>query len=295
MNPEFERAALGAVPASNVRMEAMNSDALTNTVQRAAYVTMIAAALVIILLPVVLIIWLSFFTNEVLALPPEGYSLRWYWALSGQPQFMSGFRLSALVAVLATIISLAVIIPAALVMARMQGRNREILTNILMSPLIVPAIVVGSGLYIAFVEFEIATDIQMNGTALGLIAGHTLITLPWSLRLLLANLSSLNPALNEAALSLGATPLVAAIKVTLPVIWPGLVAAALFCFVVSFSNVELSLFLVAPGQTTLPIALLQYLQWKIDPLIAAVSTLQIVIVAAALIVTNRFVSLAKVI
>ncbi|MBY0611171.1 MAG: ABC transporter permease subunit [Beijerinckiaceae bacterium] len=273
----------------------MTSHALTLALQRLAHGAMVAAALLVILLPVVLIVWLSFFTNEVLALPPEGYSLRWYQALAGQPQFLAGFRLSAIVAVAATMISLLVTIPAALVMARMEGRGREILTNILMSPLIVPAIVVGSGLYIAFVEFEIATDIQLNGATLGLIAGHALITLPWSLRLLLANLGGLNPALNEAALSLGATPLVAALKVTLPVIWPGLVAAALFCFVVSFSNVELSLFLVAPGQTTLPIALLQYLQWKIDPLIAAVSTLQILIVAGALLVTNRFVSLAKVV
>jgi putative spermidine/putrescine transport system permease protein len=94
---------------------------------------------------------------------------------------------------------------------------------------------------------------------------------------------------------LGAKPIVVATKVTLPMIWPGIVAAALFSFVISFSNVELSLFLVAPGQTTLPIAILQYLQWKIDPTIAAVSVLQILIVAAGILLTNRFVSLEKVV
>ena len=82
-------------------------------------------------------------------------------------------------------------------------------------------------------------------------------------------------------------------KVTLPLIWPGVVAAALFSFVVSFGNIEVSLFLVQPGQTTLPIAILQYLEWKVDPTVAAVSALQIALVAAALLITDRFVSLAK--
>jgi putative spermidine/putrescine transport system permease protein len=120
-----------------------------------------------------------------------------------------------------------------------------------------------------------------------------LLTIPWSLRLLTANLSGVDPAIEDAALSLGATPFVTAIKVTLPLVWPGVVAAALFSFVVSFGNIEVSLFLVQPGQTTLPIAILQYLEWKIDPTVAAVSALQIALVASALLITDRFVSLAK--
>ena len=105
----------------------------------------------------------------------------------------------------------------------------------------------------------------------------------------------MNPAIEEAALSLGATPVVAVAKVTLPLIWPGVVAAALFSFVVSFGNLEVSLFLVAPGQTTLPIAILQYLQWKIDPTIAAVSVVQILVVAAGLLLTDRLVGLGRVV
>jgi putative spermidine/putrescine transport system permease protein len=110
-----------------------------------------------------------------------------------------------------------------------------------------------------------------------------------------ANLAGVDPAIEDAALSLGATPVVTALKVTLPLIWPGVVAAALFSFVVSFGNIEVSLFLVQPGQTTLPIAILQYLEWKVDPTVAAVSALQIALVAAALLITDRFVSLAKVV
>jgi putative spermidine/putrescine transport system permease protein len=155
--------------------------------------------------------------------------------------------------------------------------------------------VVGAALYMGLVELEVQTELPVTGTAFGFAAGHVLLTIPWSLRLLTANLVGVDRAVEEAALSLGATPLVAAVKVTLPLIWPGLVAAVLFSFVVSFGNIEVSLFLVTPGSTTLPIAILQYLEWKIDPTVAAVSSLQIVLIAAALLVTDRFVNLAKVV
>src|SRR5262249_25816276 len=151
------------------------------------------------------------------------------------------------------------------------------------------------GLYMAFVELEVATRLPLVGSIWGLAIGHVLITIPWSLRLITANLLGVDRSIEEAALSLGASPLVAALKITLPLIWPGVVAAALFGFVVSFGNLEISLLLVTPGQTTLPIAILQYLQWKIDPTIAAASAVQIVVIGGGLLVTDRFVSLAKVV
>src|SRR5712691_4609856 len=262
---------------------------------RLAFTCTVIVTFTLILAPLVLVVWLSFFANEILALPPEGYTLRWYRALAAQRQFMSGFQLSAAVALAATVAGLLVTLPAAFALMRSQLPGREAILHALMSPLIVPAIVVGAGLYLALIELEVETGLPVTGTVFGFAAGHVLLTIPWSLRLLTANLAVVDPAVEDAALSLGATPLVAAVKVTLPLIWPGLVAAALFSFVVSFGNIEVSLFLVQPGQTTLPIAILQYLEWKIDPTVAAVSTLQIVLVAAALLITDRFVSLAKVV
>jgi putative spermidine/putrescine transport system permease protein len=96
-------------------------------------------------------------------------------------------------------------------------------------------------------------------------------------------------------MNLGADRWRTLIRITLPVIRPAVVAAALFSFVVSFGNLEISLFLVGPGQTTLPIAILQYLEWKIDPTVAAVSLIQIVIVAGGMLITNRFVRLSQVV
>src|SRR5262249_12885699 len=221
------------------------------------------------------VLWLSFFSNEILSLPPDGYSLRWYRSITAQRQFIAGFELSALVALMAAAAGLLLTIPAAFALTRSALPGRETVLHLLMSPLIVPSIVVGAALYMGLVEFEVQTGLPVTGSAFGFAAGHVLLTIPWSLRLLTANLVGVDRAVEEAALSLGATPLVAALKVTLPLIWPGLVAAALFSFVVSFGNLEISLLLVAPGRTTLPIAILQYLQWTLNPPIPAVSPLQI--------------------
>jgi putative spermidine/putrescine transport system permease protein len=212
-----------------------------------------------------------------------------------QPQFLGGFRTSLVVALVATTGGMLVTTPAALALSRRDFPARQAVLHALTSPLVVPAIVIGAGLYVSMVELEIATDLPLVGSVAGLAIGHVLITVPWGMRLLVANLEGLDPAAEEAALSLGARPVVAAVTVTLPLIWPGMVAAALFSFVVSFGNLEISLFLVAPGATTLPIAILQYLQWKIDPTIAAVSAVQIAIIGAGLLVTDRFVRLSKIV
>lgn len=262
---------------------------------RLAYGGAVWAGFGFLLLPILLVLWLSFFSNEILSLPPDGYSLRWYEGLLAKREFTDGFVLSLEVAVLATVIGLAVSVPASLVLARGHFAGREAILNFLMAPLIVPAIVIGAALYIFFIQVEIATDIPLAGSAPGLVGAHVLLTIPWCIRLLTANLVGLDPAIEEAAASLGARSLIILGRVTLPLIWPGLVAAALFAFVVSFGNLEISLFLVAPGETTLPIAILQYLEWKLDPTIAAVSTLQIVLIGAGLFATDRMVGLARVV
>jgi len=262
--------------------------------QRLVYSGAVGGTFVFMALPIALVLWLSFFANEILSLPPEGYSLRWYSEMFAQRQFLSGFWTSLQVALLATFCGLVVTTPACFTLTRVQFRGREAFVQLLMSPLIVPAIVIGSSLYMAFVEFEVRTSLPVVGSTWGLAIGHILLTIPWSLRLITASLIGVDRSIEEAAASLGASPAVAALRVTLPLIWPGLVAAALFSFVTSFGNLEISLLLVTPGNTTLPIAILQYLQWKIDPTIAAVSALQIAVVGAGLLITNRFVSLAKV-
>ena len=251
--------------------------------------------LVYILMPLLFVTWLAFFRQEIPSFPPEGYSLRWFQALADNDRFVSGFLLSLQIALIATAIGLLLGLPAALCLARFPFRGRELIGNLLLLPLVVPGIVLGIALYLAHVEVELATGLPVVGSLAGLMAGHVLIVIPWTVRLVAASLAGLDRAVEEAAQSLGANRLRTFWRVTLPAIRPGVVAAALFAFVASFGNLEMSLFIVGPGRTTLPIAILQYLEWKIDPTIAAVSVLQIILIGAAMLVTDRFVRISRVV
>ena len=248
-----------------------------------------------ILTPLVFVTWLAFFRQEIPSFPPEGYSLRWFQAIPGNDRFVSGFLLSLELAVVATVIGLSLGLPAALCLARLRFTGREALSSLLLLPLVVPGIVLGIALYVFHVEVELATGLPILGSLGGLIAGHVLLVIPWTVRLVMASLIGLDRSIEEAAQSLGANRFTTFRRVTLPAIRPGVVAAALFGFVSSFGNLEMSLFIVGPGRTTLPIAILQYLEWKIDPTIAAVSVLQIALIATAMLITDRFVKISQVV
>jgi putative spermidine/putrescine transport system permease protein len=251
--------------------------------------------LLYILLPLISITWLSFYWQEIPSFPPEGYSLRWYASIPGNARFVDGLLLSLQLGVAATALGLALGVPAAICLWRFRFRGREALNNLLLMPLMVPGVVLGTALYCFHVETEIATGLPIIGSILGLLSGHLLIVIPWIVRLVLASLAGFDRTLEEAAQNLGADRWATFRRVTLPSILPGVVAGALFGFVASFGNLEMSLFLVGPGRTTLPIAILQYLEWKIDPSIAAVSVVQIVLIGGAMLVTDRFVKISRVV
>jgi len=251
--------------------------------------------LLYILTPLIFVTWLSFFRQEIPSFPPEGYSLKWYAAIPGNERFVSGFILSLQLGLISTAIGLGVGVPAALCLSRYRFPGREAINSLLLMPLMVPGIVLGIALYVFHVETEINTGLPILGSLLGLVTGHVLIVIPWTVRLVTASLAGFNRTLEEAAQNLGANRWTTFRRITLPGILPGIVAAAMFSFVSSFGNLELSLFLVGPGRTTLPIAILQYLEWKIDPTIAAVSVVQIALIAAAMLITDRYVKIARVV
>src|SRR5712691_11064946 len=247
-----------------------------------------------ILLPLIFVTWLAFFEQAIPSFPPRGYSLKWFVSISDNPRFVDGFWLSLRVAMAAMFVGLALGVPAALCLARYRFPGREPLGNLVLLPLVVPGIVLGTSLYVFHVEATILTDLPILGSMAGLVAGHILIVIPWSVRLVSASLAGFDRSIEEAAQNLGARPMTTFLRITLPTIRPGIVAAALFGFVVSFGNLEMSMFLVGPGRTTLPITILQYLEYRIDPTIAAVSLLQIMLIGAAMVITDRFVKLSRV-
>ena len=278
-------------PAAGARRTALFD---TRVIGRAALLAAAAFGYGLILLPIFFVCWLSFFSNEIVTFPPQGYTLRWFAHIFDQNNFVSGFLTSLQVGVAAMIGGLVLGVPASLVLARRSFPGREAINTLLVMPLVVPGVVAGTAIYVFQIEVELATELPLLGSRAGLILAHIMITIPWTVRLLTASLAGFDRSIEEAAQNLGATPLKAFVKVTLPVIKPGVVAAALFSFIISFGNLEMTLFLVAPGQTTLPIAILQYLQWRIDPTIAAVSLLQIALIGTGMLFTDRYVKLTRV-
>lgn len=253
------------------------------------YVAWSVLTLGFIVLPLLVIIWVSFFSNKILSFPPEGYTLSWYERAWEMESFRNGFLVSIETALIATIAALILGIPAAIAVTRAKFRGRELVQTVLLAPLVVPGIVSGAMLFMVFIEIEAATDIRLAGSAPGLWVAHTLIALPWVVRLVAASLVNADRSIEEAAASLGADRWTVFRSVTVPAIRPGLLAAALFAFVISFIDLEKSIFLVGPGKTTLQIALVNYLEWNLDSTVAAVATVQILVVATLLIVSDRFV------
>jgi putative spermidine/putrescine transport system permease protein len=251
--------------------------------------------LAFILAPLIFVTWLAFFQQEFPSFPPEGYTLKWFGEIGRNAAFTTGLLTSLQVGLTATVLGLALGVPASLILVRRQFLGRAALNQLLLMPLVVPGVVLGTATYVFQIETEIATEWPILGSLAGLIAAHTLIVIPWTVRLVSASLIGSDRTIEEAAQSLGADQWKTFFLVTMPMIRPGVVAAALFSFVMSFGNLEMSLFLVGPGRITLPIAILQYLEWKIDPTVAAVSVLQIALIGIAMIVTDRFVKISRVV
>jgi putative spermidine/putrescine transport system permease protein len=254
---------------------------------------LVACGLLVIFVPLLLTLYLSVFDEKLILFPPRGYTLSWYAAIL--PNFGGAIAITVELAVASVVGSLLLGVPAGIALSRHRLRGIGAVSALLLAPLTVPGIALGLAIYLFLVLIEIGTGWPLTGSLTGLVLAHLLITTPWVVRLSLASLTNHDRSAEEAATSLGARPLMVIWRVTLPAMRQGIIAAGLFAFIFSFSNLEMALFLVAPGVTTLPVAVLQYLEYHIDPLVAAVAVAQMVLVGAVLVVLDRFVRLGQVV
>jgi len=223
--------------------------------------------LAVLIAPIVIIVLVSFSPSEVMEFPPSGFSLRWYEKYFSDQLWMTATHVSVLVATLTALLSLVLgfMVSVALVRGRFPGKN--LLRIFLMSPLIIPKIIIAVGLYFLYVRMRIL------GTTFSLVAAHTLIAMPYVVMILSAALYGFDRRLEWAARSLGASPLRTLRYVTFPMLRPAIMSAALFAFIASFDDIILSLFLTKLSAPTLPRQIWVNVQQIIDPTIAAVSTL----------------------
>ncbi|MBI3156686.1 MAG: ABC transporter permease [Burkholderiales bacterium] len=225
------------------------------------------AMLGFMLLPILVIVPLSFSASSFLAYPMPGWSLQWYENLFTNEDWARAARNSFIVAPAATLIATVLGTLTAVGLARVQFPGKSALMSVLIAPMVVPIVVVGVACYLFFARIGLADSYT------GLILVHAALGAPFVVTTVLATLQGFNQNLVRASLSLGANPLQTFFRVTLPVIAPGVISGALFAFATSFDEVVVTLFIAGPTQVTLPRQMFTGIRENINPTIAAVATL----------------------
>jgi putative spermidine/putrescine transport system permease protein len=255
---------------------------------KAALRVYVALFLLFLLAPLIVVIGASFEPKELLRFPPHGLSLHWYAMALHSSEFMPAARVSGIVGVCATIGALLLGIPAAYALARYEFRGKSAIAGLLSSPLVVPQLVVGVAV------LQILGQLGIASSVLTLSAGHILISLPYVIRIVHAAILGVDVSVEHAALNLGANRLQIYTTVILPIIRPAVYSATLFAFLISFDNAVISLFLVSARTTTLPIAMYNYVQYNLDPTIAAISSMLVVLSVIAMYVANKLAPMEQV-
>ncbi|WP_157267726.1 ABC transporter permease [Azohydromonas aeria] len=236
------------------------------------------ALLLFLLLPILVVVPLSFSASSFLAYPIPDWSLRWYEQLFTSADWARAAKNSFIVAPAATVVATVLGTLAAVGLARVQFPGKGLLMSLLILPMVVPIVVVGVACYLFFARIGLADSY------LGLVIVHAALGAPFVLTTVLATLQGFNFNLVRASLSLGASPLETFFRVTLPVIAPGVISGALFAFATSFDEVVVTLFIAGPEQVTLPRQMFTGIRENINPTIAAVATLLTIFTTALMLV-----------
>lgn len=231
---------------------------------------------IFLLAPTLVVIPLSVTERTLLRWPPRGFDLRWYDALFTDPEWrdaaITSLEVGLWTALLATVLGTLV----ALGLTRGRFRGRELTNMLVLSPIIVPGVIVAIGTYFVFVRLGIV------GTQRGLVAAHTVLALPLVVVSVTNSLRSFDRDLERAAQSLGAGPMRTFLRVTLPLIAPGVAAGALFAFITSWDEIVVALFVTSPSVRTLPVVIFNQINSGVDPTVAAAATLLIAVTVLAL-------------
>ena len=236
--------------------------------------------------PLVIVVIISFSAASFLQFPPPGLSLRWYRHVFGFSWFTDSIIISTIVATAATIVSVTMGLVGAMLLARRPFRGQQMFEYVMLSPLIIPSVVVGFALLNAVLSVGMQDRPLFN-----LILGHAMVTVPFTLRSIWSSLVGFDRRLEDASLSLGATPIQTFSRVTLPSILPGIVAGAIIAFTFSFNDITVSIFLVGPSARTLPVELMSQMEYLPDPTPAAASSIVMLLTVAFFLLIERTIGL----
>jgi putative spermidine/putrescine transport system permease protein len=244
-----------------------------------------ALVLLYLVAPVLIVIPMSFSAAKYLSFPPPGLSLQWYENFFARSDWTSATIQSIRVAFMVMVLSTVLGVVASLALVRASFPGKEIVNLIIVSPLVVPAIIVAIAIYGLYVQLRLVQ------TFWGLVLAHTVLAIPYVIVNVSATLRGFDIRLEQAAQSLGANGWQTFRHVTLPLISPGIFAGAVFAFIASFDELIVALFIAGARGRTLPMRMFEGLRMEIDPTIAAVSsmliTFSVLVLASAELVRRR--------
>ena len=254
---------------------------------RALSYVMLGLVFLFLVGPFFIIIASALSAGDSMAFPPQGFSLKWIIKVFQIESFQQSFLLSIFLAVFGTLTALILGIPAAYAMSRYKLPLSETVRTIVSAPIIVPGIIVGLAL-LRYLVMPIGIDVSV-----ALFCAHTALVLPYAVRVVSASLNNLRSDMEEAAVLLGCTRLTAFLRVVLPNIRGGILAAFILGFVTSFNQVPVSLFLSGPGVRTLPIDMISYMEMNYDPSVAALASLLALMSIAIVFLAERFLGFSR--
>lgn len=263
-------------------------DRVLAPVGRALWLALIIAIAVFVLAPILVVLVASISTTPYLTFPPAGFTLRWFTDIVELRDYFDAFRFSLMVAALATLLSLALGLWVALMMARSDFPGKSALMALFMSPIILPELALALGLLQYFSQLGVIRGL------LPTLLAHSVVCAPYVIRTVHATAIRLDRNLEDSALSLGARPLRVLRDITLPLLKPGLLSGGIMAFVISFDNVTISIFLAAPGATTLPALLFnQAAESGLNTTLAAVCAMLTVFMLLLMLLVEKLVGLER--
>lgn len=227
-----------------------------------------------LLLPILFIAALSFGSSQWLIFPPPGWTLKWYSDLFADPRWLQSAWTSFKIAAIVTVLSVLLGLVTSFGLVRGRFWFREGLKALFLTPMILPVVVLAVGLYAFFLK------IGLNGTMTGFVISHLVLALPFSILSISNALEGFDKSIEDAAILCGASPLEAKIRITLPSISHGLFSAAIFSFLTSWDEVVVAIFMASPTLQTLPVKVWATLRQDLTPVVAAASTLLILLTLA---------------
>lgn len=235
------------------------------------------SAILFLLAPVLLLVPMSLGSAEIIEFPPSTLGIDQYRKFFNHPAWQTAVVNSLQVAVGTSIVSTIIGLMASLAIVRGRFKGKGIITAFILSPMIVPLIVMALAFYISL------SKLGMLGTKLGLILAYTPLTLPFSVLPISATLRGFDRSLEYAALNLGANRFQAFIRITLPIIRPGILTGAIFAFMIAFDEVVIALFICGSTAVTLPKKMWDVIRYEIEPMLPAISTLLLLLAVLILV------------